>query len=58
MSACQEPADLPNHWDPDYEPTQAELEEVIAPPVEVKPEELLRQFLLPQAEGRVCGVLA
>lgn len=57
MSASQEPADLPNRWDPDYEPIRAELQEVIAPPEGVE-RELLRRFLLPQAESRACAVLA
>ena len=38
------PADLLKHWDPDYEPTQAELEGPITPPEDVESQELLRRL--------------
>jgi len=41
------PADLPDHWDPTYEPTQAELEGSIGLPEGVTPEEALRAILAP-----------
>ena len=41
----ERPADLPDHWDPDYQPTHAELDEPIAPPEGVTPDEALRAIL-------------
>lgn len=52
MSSGQKLADLPKHWDSDHQPTHAELEEGIALPEGVGPEELLRRFFnhKPKAE--------
>ena len=43
-------ADLPKHWDPHYEPAQSELEEPIAPPEGVTPDEALRAILTHQPD--------
>ena len=52
MNGLKTPPDrsaLPDHWDPDYEPTQAELEEpIILPGAEhATPEDIARALLRP-----------
>ncbi|MYA84625.1 MAG: hypothetical protein F4Y12_03465 [Acidimicrobiaceae bacterium] len=47
MTIPAKPADLPKHWDPDYQPTQAELDEPITLEGNPSPDELLQKLLNP-----------